>query len=40
MHDDESRELDAQYGHWPWIAGFIAAIVVMGLMFGLATGFT
>ncbi len=39
MHDDDSRALDEQYGNWPWIVGILAALVVFGLMFGLATGF-
>jgi len=33
--DDDS----ARYGIWPTVAGFALGLVIMALMFGLATGF-
>ncbi|MDX1540328.1 MAG: hypothetical protein R3349_02880 [Geminicoccaceae bacterium] len=38
MIDEEDREPASAYGPWPWIAGLILAVVLMALMFSLASG--
>jgi hypothetical protein len=35
---DNKQELEA-YSPWSWIAGYILAAIMAGVMFGLATGF-
>ncbi|MEZ5589678.1 MAG: dihydroxy-acid dehydratase [Gammaproteobacteria bacterium] len=35
---NSQQELNA-YGPWPWLAGYVLAAVLAGVMFGLATGF-
>ena len=35
---DSKQELEA-YKPWPWIAGYVLAGILAGLMFGLSTGF-
>lgn len=38
MIDEKDREAAAEYGPWPWIAGFAIAALIMWVMFTLATG--
>ncbi len=40
MHDnEEARDDSAMFGVWPSLAGLAFGILIVGMMFALATGF-
>lgn len=40
MLGEEGRKGDQTYGPWPWIVGLMAGVMIIVLMFVLATGFS